>query len=137
VINSLPYITAFVLALAASAISITVTKAKICKTLRERIMTRNTWFGELVSCPYCFSFWVSLAMVLVYQPVLVTPRFIIFDLAVSVFAIMAVASILSGLIMQVMAFAPSNPSHADDPEARRKNKLALLEREQSGEKIYR
>lgn len=41
----------------------TVAKEKIFEPLRKRLGGMETWLGYLVSCPYCFSHWVSFALV--------------------------------------------------------------------------
>ena len=62
-----------VMALATSAISLTVTKSKLFKTMRQFIkfmaepnVYGHGWFellSELLSCHYCFSHWVAFLMV--------------------------------------------------------------------------
>ena len=44
-------------------ISQTITKERICAPLRERLGGKDTWFGYLVSCPYCISHYVAFALV--------------------------------------------------------------------------
>jgi hypothetical protein len=51
-----------------ASISFTVTETKIFKSLREWMIQKNTFFGELLSCGYCFGHWVAFAMVAVYRP---------------------------------------------------------------------
>jgi hypothetical protein len=41
----------------------TLTKERIFAPLRERLGGRDTWFGYLVSCPYCASHWIAFALV--------------------------------------------------------------------------
>lgn len=99
-INNLPQqLTSIVaLSLAVAVISMTMTKAKVSKPLRERIKARSEWFGELFSCPYCFSHWVSIAFVAIARPVVVASGFYIFDLFISVLVVVALASLIAGLI---------------------------------------
>lgn len=49
---------------ACACVSLTVTRAKVTARFRSAVQARSAWFGELVSCPYCFSHWASLALVL-------------------------------------------------------------------------
>ena len=41
----------------------TVAKEKIFAPLRERLGGKETWFGYLVSCPYCASHWIAFLLV--------------------------------------------------------------------------
>jgi hypothetical protein len=41
----------------------TIAKEKIFEPLRVRLGGRDTWFGYLVSCPYCVSHWIAFALV--------------------------------------------------------------------------
>jgi len=51
------------LALATYAASITVSKSLIFERFREWIATKNDFLYNLVSCPYCFSHWVAMFLV--------------------------------------------------------------------------
>lgn len=44
-------------------ISQTITKERLCASLRERLGGKETWFGYLVSCPYCISHYVAFVLV--------------------------------------------------------------------------
>lgn len=44
-------------------ISQTIAKERICAPIRERLGGKDTWFGYLVSCPYCVSHYVAFALV--------------------------------------------------------------------------
>jgi hypothetical protein len=41
----------------------TVAKEKVFEPLRNRLGGKETWFGYLVSCPYCVSHWLAFALV--------------------------------------------------------------------------
>ena len=56
------------LSIVCAAISFTVTETKIFKPLREWLKKKSTFFGDLLSCGYCFGHWVAFALVAVYQP---------------------------------------------------------------------
>lgn len=92
-----------VLALATAAISVTVSKARVSASAREWIASRSTWLGELVSCSYCTSHWVAIALVAIYRPVLIS-QWIVVDLLVSVFGMVAIAAIVSGVIIKLNPF---------------------------------
>lgn len=44
-------------------VSQTVAKERIFAPLRERLGGKDTWFGYLVSCPYCVSHYAAFALV--------------------------------------------------------------------------
>lgn len=58
------------LSLVTASISFTVTETKLFAPLREWSKKKNTFFGELLSCGYCFGHWVALTLVAVYRPLL-------------------------------------------------------------------
>lgn len=41
----------------------TIAKERIFAPVRERLGGKETWFGYLVSCPYCASHWLAFAIV--------------------------------------------------------------------------
>ena len=41
----------------------TIAKERIFAPLRDRLGGKETWFGYLVSCPYCASHWLAFALV--------------------------------------------------------------------------
>lgn len=92
-----------VLALATAAISVTVSKARVFASIREWVASRNNWLGELMSCSYCTSHWVAIALVAIYRPVLVS-QWVVVDLLVSVFGVVAFAAIISGVIIKLNPF---------------------------------
>lgn len=95
------------LALAVSALSMTLTKAKVFKGTREWIKDRSTWLGGLITCPYCTSHWFAFGAVVVYRPRIVDSGTPVLDLAVTAFAVVALAAFSSGLIYR--AFAAMGP----------------------------
>ncbi|MFY0569681.1 DUF1360 domain-containing protein [Archangium lansingense] len=44
-------------------ISQTISRERICAPIREKLGGKDTWFGYLVSCPYCVSHYVAFALV--------------------------------------------------------------------------
>lgn len=56
------------LSLATASISFTVTETKLFLAVRERVKRRNSFFGELISCGYCFGHWVAFSLVAIYRP---------------------------------------------------------------------
>lgn len=95
------------LSLATTAISLTITRARIFKEIRESIDSRSEWLGDLIHCPYCTSHWVSLGFCLGYQPRLVESDWLAVDVIVSGFVIVALSALFSGLVFtSVKATAP-------------------------------
>jgi hypothetical protein len=92
-----------ILSLATGAIAVTISKAQVFASTREWIMKHNTWLGRLVSCSYCTSHWVAIFFVICYRPALIQ-RWIVLDLIVSVFVIVTLAAIVSGVISKLTHF---------------------------------
>lgn len=92
-----------VLALATSAISVTVSKSRVFASPRNWIASRSSWLGELMSCSYCTSHWVAIALIAIYRPAIVT-QWIVVDLLVSMFGLVAIAAIVSGAIIKLNPF---------------------------------
>jgi uncharacterized membrane protein len=44
-------------------LSHTIARERICEPLRARLGGKETWLGYMVSCPYCVSHWIALALV--------------------------------------------------------------------------
>jgi hypothetical protein len=96
-----------VLALAATAVSLTITRATIFAAFRAWVVSRSAWLGKLVSCPYCTSHWVAFALVGAYRPVLV-PCWLPLDLAVSAFAMVTLSAAFGGTVLLLL------PMHGDN-----------------------
>jgi len=96
-----------ILALATAAISVTVSRARVFASAREWIAARSSWLGELVSCSYCTSHWVAIALVAIYRPVLI-PQWVVVDFLVSVFGVVAIAAVVSGMIVKMNPFPSRN-----------------------------
>lgn len=89
------------LALATASISLTITKATIFEPVRDWIGDRSDFFGELFSCPYCMSHWISFGFIAYYQPRLITSQYLLADLFVSTFALITVASLLAASVFRL------------------------------------
>lgn len=113
------------LSLAVSALSITITKAKVFRWFRKLIQQQSNWLGELISCPYCMSHWFALAMVAVYRPTVVSSRSWLLDLGVSVMAIVALAAMLSGLIAKALLTIKSLPEPEQPSDVETQLRAAL------------
>lgn len=92
-----------VIAVAVAAAALTITRATVFKPLRLWIKGKNAFIGELFSCPYCMSHWISLIAVLVLKPRIVVSDVPIADYIVSIFFIVAVASATASAIFHTVA----------------------------------
>lgn len=52
------------LSIATASISFTVTESKLFEPIRVYVKNKNKFFGELVSCGYCFGHWVAFFIVI-------------------------------------------------------------------------
>lgn len=89
-----------VLAMAVAAIAVTTSKSRMFAPMREWLAERNSMLGELASCNYCTSHWLAIVFVAIYRPVLVPELFLV-DLVVSVFVMVAIAAVVSGVIIKL------------------------------------
>jgi hypothetical protein len=53
----------FAIATVVMGLSHTLAKEKIFEVIRAAVGKRSPWLGTLVSCPYCISYWIALAIV--------------------------------------------------------------------------
>ena len=51
------------LSIVTASISFAVSETKLFKPFREWVRGRSEFFGDLLSCGYCFGHWVALALV--------------------------------------------------------------------------
>ena len=102
-VSSIPAL--FLLALAVSAIAMSMTQGSIFAPFRTWIAAKSNWLGELFACFFCLSHWVTFAAVALFRPRPLRCGFWLADLAVSAFAIIALATITSGIIFSVFLAA--------------------------------
>lgn len=95
-------VTLIAVSMAISSISMTVAKTKVFAPMRDWVFARNEWLGNLISCPYCLSHWLTFAAVAWYQPKIIESQIVFFDLIVSIFAIVAIAAIVSGIMTRLL-----------------------------------
>ena len=94
-----------ILALAVSAIAMSMTQGSIFASFRTSVAAHSKWFGELVSCFFCLGHWVAAAAVVVFRPRPLRTEWIAADLIAAWFAIVALATLVSGLIFAVFLAA--------------------------------
>lgn len=91
-----------ILSFAVSSISYTISKSNIFKPLRLFISKYWKWAGELISCPYCLSHWLSFAtMIYIYKT-------INFDVFILSFAVVGGSAVITGMISRSFDFMVSD-----------------------------
>jgi hypothetical protein len=98
------------IALAVSAISITLTRGKIFRKQRLAIRKHSEWLYNLLSCPYCTSHWISLLALLPLPlaHLLDVYHNVAFDFALTLFVVIAMAAVISGTILRLIPFGPDD-----------------------------
>ena len=94
-----------VLALATSAISVTITRSGVFLGFRNFVAKHSSWFGDLVHCPYCISHWVSLVLLWWYGLRILPETHWLVNLLVSALAVVAIASFFTLLVMLSYKYA--------------------------------
>jgi len=97
------YLDVLVLALVVSTMSVTMGKARVFRGLRATAAGWGDWWGALFHCPYCLSHWIALALVLVYRPRVIDGPMPVLDEIVSLFVIVALASVWSRLVCDALS----------------------------------
>lgn len=90
-----------VFSVAVGVVSLTLTQAAIFEWLRDWVEDRSEFLGELFNCPYCMAHWIALAVMLIYQPMLIGTGPAWANWTVSWFTLVGLGSLVSGLIMRV------------------------------------
>jgi hypothetical protein len=76
----------------------TLSSAVIFERARKFFGSKSQFLNELIRCPYCTSFWVSIPFIFVYSPIIVNSGFYFVDLAVSWFVIVGVSTGLARVL---------------------------------------
>ncbi len=95
----------FVIAIASSSISITVTQTELFAPWRAWTDKVHYKLGYLFSCFYCLSHWVVFLGVAVYRPVLAHSGYLVVDWIVSAFFTVTLSTFVSGLMFPVFLAA--------------------------------
>lgn len=111
------------LSLTAASLTLTISKGKIFRNPRNRLTMLNSWLGELINCPYCTSHWISLLLVAIFRPRPLVSEIMIIDLAVSMFILVSLSSMLIGLIYKSISMVSTD-------EEEKQLRLALKEAQQ-------
>jgi len=89
-------LTLIILSAATAGLSMTISKSKITLSLRNYLIRNIPWLGELLSCPYCVSHWVAAIFVIFLSPLTIP-----FTPIITIFAIVAISTIVEGLMFQL------------------------------------
>jgi len=76
-----------VLSMTTACLSFTISESVLFRPLRTWLASRSAVAGNLACCGYCLGHWLALALVLVYQPGLISSRFALLDLLVTVLCV--------------------------------------------------
>lgn len=91
----------FIMALATTAITVTLTKSSFFTGLRMSARKRlPKWLAKLFSCPYCATHWVALAVTAAYFSL---DPFVLFLAAA---AVVGLSAAFTGLVIWLLPFAP-------------------------------
>lgn len=104
------------LALAATSVTVTLSRAPIFNRPRNWVAGKSEFLKKLISCPYCLSHWVSFAIVGLYRPTVLPVHPVVNYFMVS-FAIVTVASMLTGLIFTAFQHIPPPQEAVEEEEA--------------------
>lgn len=115
-----------IIALATAAISTTTSMGSIFEPMRVFVEKRSKWLGKLARCPYCTGHWVAIIFTAIYQPLLIQ-KYVVADFIVTVFVIVALASLVSGAIMKVIPFHSAEAEASDTADERVEQLFTALE----------
>jgi len=117
--NSKDAAAAMVLAMAAAAISILLTKAQVTRKFRIWISSKSKFAEGLFKCAYCMGHWWIFPGAIYYDLRIIQSPIHAVDVAVSGFATVFVATILEGLM--ILALSIMDSSHRKEaPEGAQK-----------------
>lgn len=102
-IDMMATLTALVLAVAIAAVSLTITRASIFKPFRLWVEEHSTFFGELVSCPYCMSHWVALVVVSIFKTRVVVSSVPPADYLLTIFFLVSVSCLVAAPVFLAVA----------------------------------
>lgn len=89
----------------AASISFTVTMSGMFEFMREWIYAKNDFFGQLITCPYCFGHYVVLTMLFTSDiPLLHISSLPLYNLLFTWFMLMGIVALLHKVI--ITAYEP-------------------------------
>ena len=97
------FVKLLLLSVACGSISMTVSKSKFFQPFRRLVKSKSPFFGELFSCPYCVSHWVSILLTIIYFPRPVCSRYAIIDAWISIMMMVSLASVTAFVVYYAYA----------------------------------
>ncbi len=70
--------------------------------MRLWILDRSDFWGEGIACPYCLAHWLAFGAVAIYKPQVVSSGALVFDLFVSAMCIVALSTLVVGLMWKAL-----------------------------------
>lgn len=92
----------FVIALAASSISISITQGELFAPLRTWAQKIGHMTGYLFQCFFCISHWVVFLGIAIYRPEITHSGFALVDWVVAAFFSLTISTLVSGLLFKVL-----------------------------------
>lgn len=116
-------INCFICSIPVGVISLTLSKAYIFHSFREWVVSKSKFFGEVIQCPFCTSFWVAFLLMPVFEQRLsLSPFDNVFTIFLSAIfgwlAIVAFASLTAGTVYRMyssMVDISVKPGGDDEP----------------------
>ena len=97
----MPIIQFLLLGICCGVISFTITKGSIFRNFREWVIKRNSWFGQLIICPYCMSHWVAFFAMLTFHPRMIASNISIADYLATGFALTGLSALFAATIFKL------------------------------------
>jgi hypothetical protein len=91
-----------IIALAGSAISMTLSKSEIFEKFRDWVVSKNDFLGKLINCPYCTSHYVNFTLLVLCNSEILKMFPPVINYVVVVFAMITITSFFSGVIYKAM-----------------------------------
>jgi hypothetical protein len=92
----------FVIALAASSISISITQGELFAPLRNWAQKAGHMTGHLFQCFFCISHWIVFVGIAIYRPAITESGFAPVDWIVAAFFSLTLSTLVSGLLFKVL-----------------------------------
>jgi len=109
----------FVIAFAASSISITISQTEVFAPWRKFTEKLGHMIWYLFQCFYCVKHWVIFLGIAIYQPILVQSGYRFVDLVVAAFFTVTLSTLISGLMFKVFMGAMEKKSKEAEMKAKR------------------
>ncbi|CAM5351543.1 DUF1360 domain-containing protein [Pseudomonas aeruginosa] len=94
--------TCFVLALATSSISVSITQGELFAPLRNWAQKVGHMTGHLFQCFFCISHWVVFLGIAIFRPTITSSGLVLVDWIVAAFFSLTLSTLVSGLMFKVL-----------------------------------